>query len=466
MGGFAFIAPYGSIEADMQDGSRHTTFTKPAIWTAPHAYLTQQLNDRVWLGLAAFSRFGLGNSFSGNWDGRYSVYDVGVQTFSFVPTLAVKLNDVFSVSAGVEAMYAHMYMGNKIPTVTPTLEKYDNDMQLEGTGWGMGAQFGLHMRLSDQWSVGLSYKSQVTMRLDGDVEFGRHDQNMLVKMGQHLPAARDCSANTTLQLPDSAALGIAYKPLDNLSFEVGAVWTRWSTYNALNIYMDNGYSSVNNKGMAGRLELQRQRGIPPPGLVDPAGRFCLRNAGAQRRPRRLHHARQRPSDAQPGHGLCLEQLDPGSGLRPLLDQQYGLRPHRCKRHSQPAFRHQRGAIQKCCGQCLYGFTGVCLLEHLTLEMLAYGRQKPAFSHFVARIFKKIACRANSSFHSLTALAQRTVAKISSQRLRHARSGAYPRTRIARNLRGWRLLTQPLGRAFTCAAERTPGRRCAGPHHEL
>ncbi|RHH25723.1 hypothetical protein DW219_02285 [Desulfovibrio sp. AM18-2] len=30
-----------------------------------------------------------------------------------------------------------------------------------------------------------------------------------------------------------------------------------------------------------------------------------------------------------------------------------------------------------------------LLEHLTLEMLAYGRQKPTFSHFVARIFKKI-----------------------------------------------------------------------------
>ena len=30
-----------------------------------------------------------------------------------------------------------------------------------------------------------------------------------------------------------------------------------------------------------------------------------------------------------------------------------------------------------------------LLEHLTIEILAYGRQKPAFSHFVARIFKKI-----------------------------------------------------------------------------
>ena len=29
------------------------------------------------------------------------------------------------------------------------------------------------------------------------------------------------------------------------------------------------------------------------------------------------------------------------------------------------------------------------LEYLTLEMLAYGRQKPAYSHFMARIFRKI-----------------------------------------------------------------------------
>ena len=37
------------------------------------------------------------------------------------------------------------------------------------------------------------------------------------------------------------------------------------------------------------------------------------------------------------------------------------------------------------------------LEHLTLEMLAYGRQKPAFSHFVARIFKKILAKQLAHF---------------------------------------------------------------------
>ena len=245
MGGFALISPSGSITTE--SGSRETnTFTKPALWNAPHAYASHQLSENAWLGMGVFSRFGLGNSFSGEWAGRYNVYDIGIQTLSFVPTLAIKLNDTVSVSVGVEAMNAHMYMGNKIPTYTTPTNKFDNDMQLEGYGWGYGAHLGLHMRLNDQWSVGLSYKSQMTLNINGDVEYAYQGSNLISK-SKHLPEARNCSANTVLQLPDSAALGIAYKPLDNLSFEVGTVWTRWSTYNALNIYMDSGYNSINNK---------------------------------------------------------------------------------------------------------------------------------------------------------------------------------------------------------------------------
>ena len=248
MGGFALISPSGGITTE-SGGKETDTFTKPALWNAPHAYASHQLSDNAWIGLGVFSRFGLGNSYDGNWAGKANVYDIGVQTISFVPTLAIKLNDTVSVSVGVEAMNAHMYMGNKIRTATGPGQTFDNDMQLEGNGWGYGAHLGLHMRLNDQWSVGLSYKSQVTMNINGDVEFAYQGRNALTgpPYNLHLPPASNCSANTVLQLPDSAALGIAYKPLDNLSFELGTVWTRWSTYNALNIYMDNGYSSINNK---------------------------------------------------------------------------------------------------------------------------------------------------------------------------------------------------------------------------
>lgn len=244
MGGMAFIAPLGSIEADTPRGV-HSTTAKPSVWPAPHGYASYQLNDSLWLGLGVFSRFGLGNSYAGAWIGRYNIYDVGVQTVSAVPTLAWKINEALSVSVGVEALYAGMYMGNKIPTRGPG-GLFDNDLQVQGTGWGLGAHAGLHMRFNEQWSAGLSYKSQITLNLNGDADFAYQGDNPLAGPGR-IPQARDCSVQTTMQLPDSLALGIAYKPLDNLSLEVGTVWTRWSTYNALNIYFDSGYAAISNK---------------------------------------------------------------------------------------------------------------------------------------------------------------------------------------------------------------------------
>ncbi len=250
MGGLAFVAPLGTIVSDMTSGVEKHTSTKPKVWMIPHGFVSHQLNDRVWLGFAAFSRFGMGNSFDSQWVGRYNMYDIGMQTVSFVPSLAYKVNDVLSLSVGMEVLHAHVYMGNKVPTITAASspKPVDNDLQLEGNGWGVGAHLGMHMRFNDQWSLGLSYKSQITLNLLGDVDFDYEGPNGLITAGKMRgPQARDRSANATLQLPDSIALGIAYKPLDNLSFEVGSVFTRWSTYNALNINMGDDYSAINNK---------------------------------------------------------------------------------------------------------------------------------------------------------------------------------------------------------------------------
>ena len=250
LGGASFIAPYGSIDGTVGN-SKEKTSVKPNVWVPPHAYFTYQLNDDWWLGLGVFSRFGLGNSFRGTWFGRYNVYDVGLQTVSAVPTVAYKINDMFSVSAGVELMYLHMYEGVKIPTMIIPGSRFDNDMQLEGQSFGIGAHFGLHARFNEQWSAGLAYKSQVTHNVKGDSQFAVQGRNHALGVRGGLPNINmvDSNINGTLQLPDSLSLGIAYKPLDNLSFEVGTVWTRWSTYSHLNIYFDDpsGYRSINDK---------------------------------------------------------------------------------------------------------------------------------------------------------------------------------------------------------------------------
>ena len=115
MGGMGLIAPMGTLSLDTTYGKQETT-TKPAVWAMPHAYASWQLNDSLWLGLGVFSRFGLGNSYDQNWTGRYNLYSVNLQTISAVPTLAWKINDIFSVSAGLEIMNINLTTEQKFPT--------------------------------------------------------------------------------------------------------------------------------------------------------------------------------------------------------------------------------------------------------------------------------------------------------------------------------------------------------------
>ncbi len=233
MAGASFVAPYGSIKAAYPGGS-HMTSTKPQIWVPGHGYATYQLNDSVWLGAGMYTRFGLGNTYADEWIGKYNLYTVGLQTVSFVPTIAYKINDMFSVAAGLEVMYMSMYMGQKMHSQAGGLFP-ENDLFLNGSGVGFGYHLAVHAKLSEQWSMGLTYKSQVQQNISGKAEFA----NQFSSPTPLLPDALDTNVSGTIYLPDSVSFGITYKPLDNLSFEVGTVWTRWSNFKNLNIYFDS-----------------------------------------------------------------------------------------------------------------------------------------------------------------------------------------------------------------------------------
>ncbi len=230
MGGMSFVAPYGGIHFE---NTGHTTKTKSTIWTPGHGYASYQLNDKVWLGLGVFTRFGLGNNYADEWQGRYNVHGVGVTTLSAVPTIAYKFNDMFSASFGVEIMYMSMFLNNAVDF--RRMGQADGSAALEGDGVGIGFHLGLHAKFNEQWSAGLAYKSQVTQNIRGEAKF-HHSLPAPFAGLANIPNKSDIHG--TIQLPDSLALGIMYKPLENLSFEVGAIYTRWSTFNHLNIYMD------------------------------------------------------------------------------------------------------------------------------------------------------------------------------------------------------------------------------------
>lgn len=246
MGGLAVVDPDGVIDLNKVDGTQESIGSGLHSVAAPHAYISRQINDRYWFGLGMFSRFGLDNKFHDEWSGRYDLTDVKLQTYSIVPTLAVKASDALSFSAGVEIMYAGLTMGQQIPVLQHSGKKDDIKMTVDGSSLGVGAHFGVHLRLSDKLSLGLAYKTPVALNISGSADFSRSDGNQLADQGQ-VPHAIDTGTHSKLRLPDSFSMGLAYRPLDNLSLEVGGVYTRWSAYDSLDIVLDTDFRSISKK---------------------------------------------------------------------------------------------------------------------------------------------------------------------------------------------------------------------------
>lgn len=250
MVGYAANIPESTIDLNLVDGDHISITNKSHILSEPYAYLSHQLNERFWLGLGLFSRFGLDNNFPDNWPGRYHLTDIKFQTFSLVPTAAMKVNNALALSVGLEIMYASFTMRQQIPTLqfvsqAPT-QTDDIKMTLDGTDWGIGAHLGLHLRMSDKLSLGFAYKSPVTLDIAGTADFSKHQKNMLADQGE-VPHSIDTDVHGKVRLPDSFAIGLTYRPRSNLSIEVGTVFTRWSTYDALNIKFDSDFQSRDKK---------------------------------------------------------------------------------------------------------------------------------------------------------------------------------------------------------------------------
>ena len=246
MGGFSTNIPESTIDLTQKDGTHTSTTSKSHTLSSPYAYLSHQLNDRYWLGLGLFSRFGLVNEFSDNWSGRYELTNAKLQTLSFVPTVAMKVNDDLSLSAGLEIMHASFTMGQQIPCYKLTGKTNDIKMTLDGSDWGFGVHLGFHWRMTNKLSLGLAYKSSVMLNVSGTADFSRTDSNLLAEMDQ-VPHAIATNIHGKVRLPDSFAAGLTYRPSDNLSIEVGTVFTRWSTYDSLNIKFDSNYQSSTKK---------------------------------------------------------------------------------------------------------------------------------------------------------------------------------------------------------------------------
>lgn len=223
--GATFIRPHVTIETITPAGSTKNK-ADSSWWTPPNAYITHQVNDRIWAGLGIFSRFGLGVEHDDDWAGRYNCQEATIKSFDINPSIAVKVLDNFSLAAGLRAEWFEFSLDQALLTGRPFVDP-DLQFHMKGDSWGIGYNLGAYYEATEWLSFGLAYESEI----DQDVE-GTYNVN------HPNPAVARGDGEGDVTTPSILRAAVSVKPIDRLTVNAGIVYTMWSSYEDLTIKFD------------------------------------------------------------------------------------------------------------------------------------------------------------------------------------------------------------------------------------
>ena len=218
----------------------------------PFGYISHQISDDMWIGLAMTVPFGMGTEYDDNWTWANRGISATVLTFDFNPNVAWKLSDKLSLGAGVSIQYASADL-----KMQKDLKEYysgltaDGEIDADSLAWGFN--FGLMWSPLDNLRFGLSYRSKVNHHADGDftldnprIDGGSVSPDVL---GPYASMFGTLDGQASLSTPAWAMATAAWDINDLLSLYATFRWTDWSSFDELKISTNNPAigSTVTNK---------------------------------------------------------------------------------------------------------------------------------------------------------------------------------------------------------------------------
>ena len=183
----------------------------------PSHFLVKTLTDDVKLGFSVVGTMGGGLDFGNNFVGRYASYRAVMGAVALSPSIAYRVNDDFSIGAGVSAVYT----------------TYDQDIAVRQPGnadgrvsinqvddWGFTSFYGLTYQLNDRAMIGVVYRPEFDANLNGEVNFSNF-------VG---PTPTADSIDVDWTNPQVLQVGLQYKVDDKYTLFVDADWEDWSEF--------------------------------------------------------------------------------------------------------------------------------------------------------------------------------------------------------------------------------------------
>ena len=137
----------------------------------PFGYYVTPLDEQWTFGLGVFVPYGLATEYENNYQGRRFAKDSDVAVLAIQPTLSYRINEQWSLGAGVSANHIEGKLSSAVdPFAIPGSE---GEFKVEGDDWGWAYTVGLMFQATDATRIGLTYRSKVEYTLDGDATNSR-----------------------------------------------------------------------------------------------------------------------------------------------------------------------------------------------------------------------------------------------------------------------------------------------------
>ncbi|HJN05728.1 MAG TPA: outer membrane protein transport protein, partial [Bacteroidales bacterium] len=193
-----------SNAAFQQSGSSYAAETDNPISTPFYVYGAAKINELITVGVGVYTPFGSSVKWKDDWSGKLLIQNISLKAIFIQPTISFNLNEKFGVGAGFSYTTGSVEI-NKALNYGP-----NSDVNLNANANGIGFNLGVFYKASDKLSIGLDYRSKISMKVDGgDATF-----NVPSSLNTLIPATN--KFDTELPLPGNLDFGIAYWVTENL----------------------------------------------------------------------------------------------------------------------------------------------------------------------------------------------------------------------------------------------------------
>ena len=214
----------------------------------PNFFYAQSISDSLKVGIGIVSPFGTATKYNSDWVGRYYTIKSELLTIDINPTVAYRINKMWSIGGGISVQYLDAELTSAIDYGTinaasgsplPILpQEADGESKIKGDGnWGYGFNLGLLFELTEATRFGVAYRSEISYNLKGDAEFKTPDAAAPIADAYGLV---DTDVKSDIDMPASLSVSGYHQLTDKWALMADITWTDWSTFEELRIKFDSG----------------------------------------------------------------------------------------------------------------------------------------------------------------------------------------------------------------------------------